>query len=248
MIGPIRMARAAKSLVALLRDPDRLDQVFALEEALRDPERSRLFVQELSKDPHIARALARRTRLRPVDLAALSKLPEGSLGKAFASHMAENGLDPAALPYRPSDDAETFAIAHLRETHDIWHAVTGFGADVAGEIGLQAFYLAQIPSPLSSGILAMIFVHGAFFDANARTRFMPAIVRGWLMGARARPLFGVDWEAWWSRPLDDVRRELAIDPAAPDLPPLVAWSSAEVRSARRRGEVIHAGGTNAAAA
>jgi ubiquinone biosynthesis protein Coq4 len=224
------------SFVRLLRDPDRLDEVFALEEALRDRARGRLFVEQLSKDPETAAALAHGRRLAPIDLDRLSALPAGSLGRAFADHMRENKLDPKALPYHASNDAESFAVAHLRETHDVWHAAAGFGADVAGEIGLQAFYLAQLPSPLSSALLAMIFLHGTFYDANARDHFMPAIVRGWLMGKRARPLFGVPWDDLWELPLAVVRADLGIEPDRSDLPRLVPWSSAEVRAGRKNGE------------
>jgi ubiquinone biosynthesis protein Coq4 len=40
---------------------------------------------------------------------------------------------------------------------------------------------------------------------------MRAIVRGWLLGRRARALFGVDWAALWSSPLTDVRKMLRIE-------------------------------------
>ena len=40
---------------------------------------------------------------------------------------------------------------------------------------------------------------------------MNAITRGWLLGRRAKPMFGVDWKGQLSRPLEDLRRELNLD-------------------------------------
>lgn len=41
-------------------------------------------------------------------------------------------------------------------------------------------------------------------------RLMEEVTRGWLLGKRARSLFGVRWDAMWERPLSEVRRDLGI--------------------------------------
>ena len=38
---------------------------------------------------------------------------------------------------------KSFVSHRLHETHDIIHVLTGFGTDLVGEMGLQAFALAQ---------------------------------------------------------------------------------------------------------
>ena len=131
--------------------------------------------------------------------------------------MLRAGLDPSALPTLEANDDSGYLRAHLYETHDIWHAVTGFHTDVAGELGLQAFYLAQIPSRLSSAILAGGFINTvayAFPDRDARMR---QIVRGWVLGKRAKNFFGVDWASLWATPLDEVRALLGVEIDAVDL-------------------------------
>src|SRR5438477_261218 len=79
----------------------------------------------LPRDPRCALALDERHRFR-IDLASLRGLAPGTLGRTFAEHMIANGLDPSALPDLPSTDRRSFFRAHLYETHDIWHVVTGF--------------------------------------------------------------------------------------------------------------------------
>jgi ubiquinone biosynthesis protein Coq4 len=133
--------------------------------------------------------------------------------------MRANGLDPKAIPTLPAGDDLAFLRAHLYETHDVWHVVSGFSTDVAGELGLQAFYAAQTPGGLPLALLAMGCLNTALYDMADREPRMTAIARGWEMGRSARPLFGVRWEALWAVPLDEVRRELHVDASggAPDL-------------------------------
>jgi ubiquinone biosynthesis protein Coq4 len=166
-------------------------------------------VEHFGRDERGATALRERPRLH-VSLPELSKLPEGTLGRVFADHMISNGLDPAAIPTLPGGDATEFVRAHLYETHDVWHAVTGFKTDVAGELGLQAFYAAQAPGGLPWMLLAMGFLNTAIYSMNEREARFDAIARGWEMGRRARPLFGTRWDTLWSTPLAEVRRALGV--------------------------------------
>jgi ubiquinone biosynthesis protein Coq4 len=128
--------------------------------------------------------------------------------------MKKNDLDPSAIPTLDAKDELTFIRAHLYETHDVWHAVTGFDTDAAGELGLQAFYAAQAPGGLPIMLIAMGFLNTAIYSMSDRERRLDAIVRGWSMGCRARPLFGVRWGELWERPIEDVRRELGVELAA----------------------------------
>jgi ubiquinone biosynthesis protein COQ4 len=213
LLDTVGAARALWSFVDLVRHPDHLDRVFQLSD--RMTRRRTQVLGEIrdhySRDPECAAALAGRVRLA-VDLAELSALPPGSLGRVFAEHMKANGLDPAAIPNLTADDELDFIRAHFYETHDVWHAVTGFRTDVAGELGLQAFYSAQGPGGLPLVLLAMGFLNTALYALGEREARLDAITRGWDMGRRAKPLFGVRWDRLWTTPIDDVRRMLGVEP------------------------------------
>jgi ubiquinone biosynthesis protein COQ4 len=217
-------ARALWSFVDLVRHPEHLDRVFEISNALSGTRRDVLarMRDHLAKDPRGAKAIAEKPRLS-VNLGELAALPPGTLGRTFADHMRANGLDPAAIPTLPSDGELEYVRAHLYETHDVWHVVTGFETDVAGELGLQAFYAAQTPGGLPLMLLAMGFLNTAIYSMADRERRLDAISRGWAMGQRARPLFGVRWADLWSRPLGEVRESLGIEPYAQVSPaPLAA--------------------------
>ena len=213
-LSPLRTMKTLYTLGVLVRDPNQLSKVFDMADALATPDMLAPMVETLRREPGGARAFAERPRLR-VELATLRLLPRGTLGREFAEQMIAKGLDPAALPHLPSTDDHSFLRAHLYETHDVWHAVTGFDTDWVSEIGLQAFYLAQIPGPLSAALVAVGCLRIARFEMESRERVMDAIVRGWTMGRRARPFFGVRWNELWDVPLEDVRKQLGIATAVP---------------------------------
>lgn len=203
--------RALWSFVDLVRHPDHLDRVFEISDRMvkRRTEVLDVMRDHFRRDPTGAAALRDKARL-DVDLDALAKLPEGTLGRTFADHMRANGLDPKSIPSLASSDELEFIRAHLYETHDVWHAVTGFRTDVAGELGLQAFYAAQAPGGLPWMLMAMGFLNTALYAMDDRERRLGAISRGWEMGRAAKPLFGVRWDQLWSAPIEEVRRSLGV--------------------------------------
>jgi ubiquinone biosynthesis protein COQ4 len=211
----IVLARSIWSFADLVRHPEHLDRVFEISNTLTERHVDVLvrMRDHLVREGAAASALAERPRLR-VDLHELGRLPAGTLGRTYADHMRANGLDPAAIPTLTAETDLKFIVAHLYETHDVWHAVTGFMTDVAGELGLQAFYAAQLPGNLPPILMATGLLNTAFFAMDDRQRRMNAIARGWAMGQRARPLFGQRWDKRWSQPIAEVRASLNVEPYA----------------------------------
>ena len=39
---------------------------------------------------------------------------------------------------------------------------------------------------------------------------MEALTKGWMMGKKAKPLFGIDWNTLWETPIDELRASLNI--------------------------------------
>lgn len=212
MTDPIWLFRAARGMVRLVRDPTRLEEVFVLAEGVESTKIGDRIVACIRAVPEHAVALERRPRLGRVDLDALGRLPLGTLGRTFADEVRQRGIDLDDIEKieRVRTDLD-FVRAHMRETHDVWHTATGFETDVAGELGLQSFYLAQFEAPLSAILLAIGFLNTYFYAMDDREARMREIVRGWLLGKRAKTLFGVAWAELWELPLSEVRRRLRIE-------------------------------------
>lgn len=213
MMNPLLLVKIARAGVRLVKDPSRLDEVFAIADQLQQTEAIDRIVEHVRRDPVGALALIEHPRVA-IDLPRLRRLPAGSFGHAVATFFDDNGLDPASLPRTAATDPRSFVRAHLYETHDLWHVVTGFGSDVPGELGLQAFYLAQFPARLAAVLIGLMFFNTFLYRFDEKDARMDEIVRGWQLGKAARPLFGVRWNDLWELPLDEVRARLSL-PTAP---------------------------------
>ncbi|AKF07685.1 Coq4 family protein [Sandaracinus amylolyticus] len=211
MWKPLNSLLLVRAVLRLVRDPRRLDEVFRIADAMESAELAARVEEEFRRHPEHLDALRDRPRIGRIEVAKLAAMPEGSLGRAFADFLIDNQLDPEDIEVNAVHSDFDFVRAHLRETHDVWHVATGFPTDVAGELGLQAFYLAQFRAPLASMLLTVGMLNTLFYAMDDRDARMRAISRGWLLGKRARSLFGYRWAERWERPLAEVRRELALD-------------------------------------
>jgi ubiquinone biosynthesis protein Coq4 len=160
---------------------------------------------------------ARRPRRGRIDLDALGRLPVGTFGRAFAEEMKNQGRTLGENHgVEQADDGSDigYVFAYIKETHDFWHTVTGFGVDVAGEMGVLAFGSAQVSVMPWPGIIAAFLLNMLMFNMDDRYRRMDAVARGWQLGRNAKPFFGFDWEKHFSTPLVELREKLGL-PADP---------------------------------
>jgi ubiquinone biosynthesis protein COQ4 len=168
-----------------------------------------LTVQHLSQYPHSKMALANRLPLGAIDLTTLHQLPSDTLGYHYADHMLSNQLKH--LEVQPANSEYEFIDTHIRETHDIWHVVTGSPINMLGEIQLQAFCIAQLQlSRFWMALLTKNLLKSLIHDIEVADKYMTALTNGWIMGKAAQPLFGVDWSALWETPIEQVRSSLNI--------------------------------------
>ncbi|MBX3159505.1 MAG: ubiquinone biosynthesis protein [Deltaproteobacteria bacterium] len=211
-----RPLRALRALRELARDPDDLPKVFEIVDSIpgRSPRRvlARMRATESGR-----RILVTRPNLsaRLADRAALFALPAGTLGHEYAAFAERAGITPQGIvdaslagsiddPDEPED--LRFSGERLRDSHDLWHVVTGYGTDVAGEVALLAFSYAQTRHPGIAAICGFAYLHflpplnELMRDAHRRGKaaaWLPAVV----------------WEDLLARPLAEVREALGVGPA-----------------------------------
>ncbi len=164
--------------------------------------------------PEIAELI--RTRYlspKPFDLEELLNLPENSLGRTFAEHMKKNNLKVVFYPSLEDkeDDDISYLRKRARQTHDIHHVVLGYPAIDIGEMAISAFYLAQHRVPLSCMLIGVGFFIATFKQPHRIDELMEAIIMGWTMGKRAKPVMGIKWEELFHLPISEVRKIVNIE-------------------------------------
>jgi ubiquinone biosynthesis protein COQ4 len=218
---PFQWRRAWRLLRELIAEPERTEKVFDLLEAAGGRGNESSF-QAFATDPAGRKLLRERPSLVDAlaDHTALAALPRGSLGRAYldfarARDFAADGLVEAnhtrdVVADERVDPDRRWYYDRLTTQHDLWHVLTSYGTDEAGEAALLAFTLAQVPS---RGLRLLVLASLALLPWNVRLKHQRYLLRTWLRGRRARPLHLTSWEAWLALPLHEVRRRLGIEPA-----------------------------------
>ena len=207
-LKPFEAFRAVRRLMA---NPEDTGQVFSIFRALRGRSGINAF-RRFQQSPAGAAVLRdRRVLLNTLtNRAALSALPEGSLGCTYFDFMEEekltaDGLVAASQDWDndPVSPDMQFYRERMRDSHDLTHTLTGYGRDPLGELCLLAFMYAHTRN------LGMAFIVG--MNWLRLPKYARAAVReARANGKRARWMQDMDWEAALPRPLEDVRRERGI--------------------------------------
>jgi ubiquinone biosynthesis protein Coq4 len=182
-----------------------------LSKQLNDASTLEELVNFLRQIPQCERAFKERPLLGNLDLSQLHQLPKNTLGYLYSDHMLKNNLKPIPVNKMECSDSSYLNI-HIAETHDIWHIVTGCGIDKPGEVKVEAFYVAQLlyRDRLFLSLLSKNLLKTAIQEIELCEVIMDALTEGWIMGKKAKPLFGIEWNSLWEKPLEDIRMSLDI--------------------------------------
>jgi ubiquinone biosynthesis protein COQ4 len=219
---PMEWKRAWKALGRLIEDPKRTDEVFEIIDSLAGNSFERQW-KFFGAQPVGQRLLRERPSLLATlaDREALRELPPGSLGRAYLDFMTAGGLTAEGLvaaemtaaernPNQlPADPDREYLGDRMRDMHDLWHVLTGYGMDEAGEAANLAFTLGQIPTP---GFALIVLAAALLGPKDVLLTWPRYLFRAWRRGVRAERLCVVPYEELLALPLDEVRRRLKIDP------------------------------------
>jgi ubiquinone biosynthesis protein COQ4 len=204
----------------LIADPEDTAQVFTIVRAMSGPS-LRNGYERFRKSPWGRRVLAEERDLLDTlrDRAALRAQPAGSLAAAYLAFVESENLSADGLVDASATDEEHWADPgierygkRLRDQHDLWHTLTGYGRDELGELCLLAFTYAQTRN---RGIGLIVLV-GAYKLRKALGKgVVRAALRGYRDGRRARWLPEQPWETLLQEPLENVRGRLGIQEPIP---------------------------------
>jgi len=206
---------AWRALSRLISDPEDTAQVFTIVRAMSGPSLERGF-QRFIRLPFGRRVIEERLELLDSlrDRDALRALSPDSLGRAYLAFVESQNLSADGLVDASEAGQEQWDNPwierygkRLRDMHDLWHTLTRYGRDELGELCLLAFTYAQTRN---RGIGLIVLVGALKLRRTFGRGVFRAAWRGFRDGRRAAWLPGQEWEALLARPIDEVRRELAI--------------------------------------
>ncbi|XP_077593123.1 ubiquinone biosynthesis protein COQ4 homolog, mitochondrial isoform X2 [Stigmatopora nigra] len=204
---------AVGSGVAALCDPYRHDMVAVLGEStghlalvnLRD---------RMRNDPEGYTILTERPRIRlsTLDLQKMASLPEGSFGREYLRFLEDNHVTPdsrAAVKFVDNEEL-AYVMQRYREVHDLLHTLLGMPTNMLGEVAVKWFEAAQTGLPMCAlgALLGPLRLNPSRLQALI-TSLGPWAVRN---GQQARCVLSIFYEKRWEQNLEDLRRELNIQP------------------------------------
>ena len=212
---------ALRALKALLADANDTAQVFRIARALNG-KTAKTGYTRLLRSADGGRIAYRRDELAESlsDPAYIAQFSDGSVGAAYRDFLATTGYTAEGLAQvSRSVDANRDALhpyawfgRRIRDSHDIWHVLTGYQADdPLGEACLVAFSFAQ-----TKGLGWALIAVGGMAKALRTPGGMPAfraIWEGYRRGRAASWLPGEDMDRLLAEPLDQARRRLEIGDA-----------------------------------
>lgn len=207
---------ALKALKELIDDPEKTEKVFEVVKALSGNSFEKSY-QRFRGTPMGQTILHEKRELLTTlqDRDSLRALPAGSLGRAYldfveSENITADGLVEASEVDRQfEDDDHRLFGERLRDQHDLWHTVTGYGRDTFGEACLLAFTYAQT----GNRGLGVITLAGTFkLTKELGPEVKKAVWHGYKAGKRAAWLPSQDWETLLALPIEEVRQQLGITP------------------------------------
>jgi len=218
----LRPVKALYHMRKLVADKESTEQFFHMMEALNGAALINRF-DDFVNSPEGKKRFATRRYLPPIldDHSWIEALPENSLGKAYMRFMKQEQLSAQGL-VQESDKFRENANAYeddfdwytkrLRDTHDLFHILTGYGRDPLGEACLLGF---TYPQHKARGFLIV----GAMATLEVRQRGCKEIniwacfKEGRLHGKLAKVIAEHDLISLMHEPLETARERLGIRPA-----------------------------------
>ena len=207
----IQSLMTLKGVISLITNPNNTMSVYDIEDALIHEKPNQVSIAFVQEQPGIQQIIKERYLASEPDIEQLLKCSENSLGYRYASYLTASGFDPHFYRDLEIKDDVSYLLMRRRQTHDIWHIITGFGADVASELGLKAFELAQTRSPMSALLVAGGLVRTLFETPEDLGYLLDRLAVGYRMGAKAKPFLAQKWEEDWQKSIEQWRSELDVE-------------------------------------
>ncbi|MFM7350620.1 MAG: Coq4 family protein [Erythrobacter sp.] len=223
-VARYRPLRAVHNFQKLMKDKEDTALVFKIFESLPSKDfMPRVKALALSETGEALRASEPDLPDILDDHASLRRTPKGSVAHAYCDFMEAEGLSAAGLVAeydrvgRPKyPDLVEWYINRNRDTHDLFHVLTGYGRDALGEQCVLLFTHGQQPSQghLLIGYAGAANIAKTVRASGSKAPVFGAVRQAHRTGKGAPQLMAQPIRELLARRLEDVRRDLRIpDPS-----------------------------------
>ena len=229
-ISPLKKLRLLKAGLTVVKDPTNTSELFSIMDTIR-VENSQIWQalqQGLSQHQENMDCIRQRRPFPVPTREQLFQYAPNTLGYQYGAFLEKNNLDVIFYPRLDEQTDFNYYGMRVRQTHDLWHVLTGFDTSTDGELGLLAVYLQQLNSPLAEILLGLGFINQALYHPKNMRNNFEHVLAGWHMGKVAKQLFPLPFEELFDHDLQELQRELRIVPFTSPAPTLEEYSPSAV--------------------
>ncbi len=192
----------------LVANPERTELIF---EAIRllakskDQGPTKVIVDGAKADPTFREMFNSGYMPLKPQLADLGRLPEGTFGRAVHDHMKKNNIDFELFPDEDVHLPIEYVSQRMYLDHDLWHVLLNYNTDIADELALQAFNVAQLRSPFGALIISGGLLNLLRKDPMSAADAIGRVSEGYQRGKKSKFLLGLRLHEMFDRPLTEVR-------------------------------------------
>lgn len=182
------------------------------------------YMEQLHAIPGATAFLREKVIPEPTRVERLESCAPGTLGRGYYDFVVENNLmEQFAVDYRAFNEKlqasgkldrlpedMSYMMVRGTQTHDYLHVLAGYDSSPYGELGLAAFYLAQLRFPYHAMRMAITLAHSAFVNPDITVDAMDAIVDGWSRGRASDNINFAIWEDEIDTPVLELRERYNI--------------------------------------
>lgn len=209
----LRPLTALRAFGRLVRDKEDTRQVFEIMSALTGRSTPRGYGRLTRVAGSVAYTRDELAR-KFADPQWLAQFAPGTVGAAYREFMTRENLSVEALrrdnaavtPMVEAEHVFAWYARRMRDIHDVWHVLTGFGRDALGEACVVAFSYAQTGNK-GFGFIGLM---GALRLSARGYPIKRAVWQAYRMGRRAAWLPAQDYAALFAVPLEEARSCLRI--------------------------------------
>lgn len=214
-----RPLKAWRHMQKLIEDKEDTEQVFHIIQALNGNSTRKDFTRFLASESGMT-LLKQRSFLPTIldEHAPLKALPKGTVGRTYVDFMEREGLTANGLVeesqsnrdlHENFDDDLLWYVNRLRDTHDMYHVLTGYGRDALGEDALLGYTHGQ-HGGLGVSFIAFMGNRQIAKQAPKEARVKAVLAEGRRNGKAAKRIIEQDIIALLDQPIADVRKRLNI--------------------------------------
>ena len=218
-VSGFRPIKALRHFGKLVADKEDTEQVFQVIDALKGRKSVRQMADFIAT-PQAKMLLERGEELPALldDHARWAGCAPNSLAQRYVEFMEREGLTAAGLvaeshKFKPKEerfeDLYEWYVERLRDTHDLFHVLTGYGRDPLGELCLLGFSYEQNHSP---GVLFIAWMGARQMakETGMKHAVFAALAEGRKLGREADKLAHSDLLSMLPDDIDAVRSRLKI--------------------------------------